>query len=61
MRTKVILPEHLIALFLRTGREKEKRKIQMLLEQAEIDLEKLDYILDKYKLREKFKGSSYGG
>jgi len=37
VRTKVILPEYLIALFLRAGRDKDLRKIEMLLEQCDID------------------------
>jgi len=31
VRTKVIIPEYLIALFLRAGRDKDLRKIEMLL------------------------------
>jgi len=54
VRTKVIKPEYLIALFLEASREKDLRKIEMLLEQAEIDKEKLDKILSKYGLKEKF-------
>jgi len=63
VKTKIISPEYLIALFLRTNREKDKRKIQMLLEQTEIDLEKLGRILTKYGLGEKlkeFKENCYG-
>ncbi len=55
IRTKVIIPEYLIALFLRAGRDKDIRKIQMLLEQVEIDIEKLIGILDEYGLTEKFR------
>jgi len=55
VRTKVIIPEYLIALFLRAGRDKDLRKIQMLLEQCEIDRERLEKILSQCGLREKFR------
>jgi len=54
VKTKVITPEYLVALFLRAGRDKDIRKIEMLLEQAKIDMEKLDKILKKYRLDGKF-------
>lgn len=55
VRTKVIIPEHLIALFLRAGRDKDWRKIQMLLEQCEIDRGRLQRILSQYGLYERFR------
>lgn len=55
VRTKVIIPEYLIALFLRGGRDKDLRKVQMLLEQCEIDRERLQSILTQYGLDEKFR------
>ncbi len=54
IKTKVIIPEYLIALFLRVGRDKDIRKIKMLLEQAKIDAGGLDKILEKYGLTGKF-------
>ncbi len=53
--TKVITPEYLIALFLRASREKDVNKINMILQQANIDETKLYEILEKYNLIEKFK------
>ncbi|MBM4465828.1 MAG: hypothetical protein FJ014_09795 [Chloroflexi bacterium] len=55
VKTKVLTPEYLIALFLRAGRDKDWRKIQMLLEQCEIDSERLQRILSQYGLCEKFR------
>ena len=55
VKTKVIVPEYLIALFLRAGRDKDLRKIEMLLEQCQIDRERLQKILSQYGLNEKFK------
>jgi hypothetical protein len=55
VKTKVITPEYLIATFLKTSREKDKIKIQMLLEQAEVDIGKLEEILTKYGLINEFR------
>lgn len=54
VRTKVMTPEHLIALFVKAFREKDKTKIKLLLDQGEIDREKLSDILMRYGLGEKF-------
>jgi len=53
-KTKVIKPEYLIALFLRASRDKDLRKIEMILNQTNVDREKLNEILNKYGLTEKF-------
>ncbi|MCK4436394.1 hypothetical protein KAU86_00425 [bacterium] len=54
IKTKVITPEYLIALFLKAGRDKDVRKTEMLLEQAKVDTGKLDKILEEYGLTSKF-------
>lgn len=54
IKTKVITPEYLIALFLRAGREKDIIKIQMLLEQSQINERKLERILIDFGLKQKF-------
>lgn len=53
--TRVMLPEYLITLLLEVLRDKDKIKIQMLLEQAEVNKEKLKEILHRYALIDKFK------
>lgn len=63
VRTKVITPEYLIALFLRAGRDKDLRKVEMLLEQCDIDRPRLEGILARYGLHGKFRefeGERYG-
>ncbi len=55
VKTKVIRPEYLIALLLIAGRQKDKLKIEMLIDQAKVDMKKLKRILAKYKLNEKFR------
>lgn len=55
VKTKVITPEYLIPLLLKAGRDKDKRNIEMLLSQTDIDMSKLNKILAKYNLTAKFK------
>ena len=54
VKTKVITPEYLIVLLLKTGRDKDYRKIEMLLKQAEVNQDRLNKILAQYGLSEKF-------
>lgn len=54
VKTKVIIPEYLIALFLKAGRKKNIIKVQMLLEQCKINKKILIKVLKKYGLYEKF-------
>lgn len=54
-KTKVIIPEYLIALLLKAGREKDIMKIKMLLEQAKVDRRKLNEVLMRYDLDNNFK------
>jgi len=54
-KTKVIIPEYLIALLLVPRREKDIMKIKMLLKQARIDRKKLNDILLRYDLDNNFK------
>lgn len=54
IKTKVIAPEYLVALLLKTGRDKDIRKIEMLLKQAPMDRARLGKILAQYRLTEKF-------
>lgn len=51
--TKVMTPEYLVALFLRSGREKDIWKARLLWEQAEIDRSRLEDILNRHGLHEK--------
>lgn len=54
VKTRVITPEYLIALFLTAGRDKDLIKIRMLLDQAPVEMKKLNDILQRYGLQEKF-------
>lgn len=52
---KVISPEYLIAIMLNTFRQKDKERILRFIEESEFNHEKLNLIMDKYKLTEKYK------
>ncbi len=54
VKTKVIDPQYLIALLLKASRDKDIRKIQMLLSQTDVDMNRLRKILTKYNLTKKF-------
>lgn len=54
VRTKVMTPEHLTALFVKASREKDKMKIKLLLDQGKMDRKKLNGILMRHGLGEKF-------
>jgi predicted nucleotidyltransferase len=54
IRAKVMTPEYLIALFLRAGREKDRMKVRLLLEQSDVNREQLKEILERYGLSERF-------
>jgi len=55
VKTRVMGPEHLIAILLRAGRAKDILKVRMILEQYSIDHRRLSGILTKYKLKEKYR------
>lgn len=55
IKAKIITPEYLIVILLRAGRKKDIEKIEKLLEQTDIDRTKLEEILNKFGLKERFK------
>jgi hypothetical protein len=55
VKTRVMGPEHLIAILLRAGRAKDILKVRMILEQYSIDHSRLSGILARYKLKEKYR------
>ena len=55
IKTRVLSAEHLIAIALKVGRGKDFLKIDRMLEQAGVDQDKLEGILNKYDLQDKFK------
>lgn len=53
--TRVMTAEHLVAIALRTGRAKDYNRILQFLEQDLVNRDKLQGILDRHKLTEKWK------
>jgi predicted nucleotidyltransferase len=51
LRVKIISPEYLIAMFLQSGREKDKIKIEMLNESEKVDESKLKKVMDKWNIQ----------
>jgi len=54
MLTRVMRPEHLIAIALQTGRAKDRTRVSLLMEQSKLDIGYLYSILKRYGLKEKF-------
>lgn len=54
MKVKVFRAEYLVAIYLRVGRPRDVAKIQALLEQAEIDPERLQQIIQVHHLQEQW-------
>ncbi|NMB99204.1 MAG: hypothetical protein GYA35_02865 [Thermoanaerobaculaceae bacterium] len=53
--TKVFSPEYLIAVLKRAGRKKDLEKVERLIEETEIDKNKLKDIFKRYKIKYKIK------
>ena len=51
---RVCRPEHLAAILVQTGRSKDRARLQMFLEEAELDRALLDELIDRYGLRERW-------
>lgn len=54
-RTRVLRAEHLIAICLQTGRDKDRERVRIFREQAELDLAYLAAVLKRYDLEAKWK------
>jgi hypothetical protein len=54
VRTRVMRVEHLIAIALKTGRAKDYARIALLLEEAEVDTTRLQEILARHHLQDRW-------
>ncbi len=52
--TRVLRAEHLVAICLQTGREKDRERVRLLRAQAELDHQLLRRVLERYDLSEKW-------
>ena len=53
--TRVVRPEHLIAICLQTGRDKDRERVRIFREQAELDMSYLAEVLQRHGLEGKWK------
>lgn len=52
--TRVVRAEHLIAICLQTGRDKDRERVRIFREQAEVDMIYLAGVLQRHGLEEKW-------
>jgi hypothetical protein len=52
--TRVLRPEHLVAICLQTGRAKDRERVRILREQAKLDRDFLAGVLKRHQLEEKW-------
>ena len=52
--TRVMRPEHLIAIALQTGRAKDRARVSLLMEQATMEMDYLRLVLKRHKLDKEF-------
>jgi hypothetical protein len=55
VRTRVLRPEHLVAICLQTGRPKDRERVRLLREQGALETEYLAAVLRHHNLEEKWK------
>jgi hypothetical protein len=55
VKVRVILPEYLLAIALKTGRLKDAVKVEMLCKQAKLNCELLNKLLSKFNLTKEYK------
>lgn len=53
--TRVVRAEHLVAICLQTGRDKDRERVRILREQANLDLPRLAQVLARHHLDERWK------
>ena len=54
-RTRVMRAEHLAAIALQTGREKDRQRVRLLMEQAALDMRYLNSVLARHDLQARWK------
>lgn len=52
--TRVLSAEHLVAICVQTGREKDRQRVRMFLEEAALDMARLEAVLARHNLKEKW-------
>ncbi len=57
--TRIMRPEHLVAIMLDTGRPKDYLRISMFLDEGAIDMRSLNAVLKRHGLAKKWKDNEY--
>ncbi len=52
--TRVLRPEHLAAIMIQTGRDKDRQRFSTFMEEAELDADYLRRVLERHQLTERF-------
>jgi hypothetical protein len=52
--TRVLRPEHLTAVMLQTGRDKDRQRFSTFVREADMDMDYLHAVLDRHQLLDKF-------
>jgi hypothetical protein len=52
--TRVLRPEHLAAIMVQTGRDKDRQRFSTFMEEAELDADYLRSVLERHQLTERF-------
>jgi hypothetical protein len=53
--TRVVGPEHLVAICLQTGRAKDRERVRLIREEAKLDIDRLVSIVRRHKLEDRWK------
>jgi hypothetical protein len=53
-QTRVLRPEHLVAIMVQTGRDKDRQRFSTFIQEAELDAGYLQDVLDRHQLQETF-------
>ena len=54
VKTKIVRSEHLLAIMLQTYRPKDRERMLLLLDEAQIDMPYLENVLEQHGLQEKW-------
>ncbi len=54
VKTKIVRAEHLLAIMLQTYRPKDRERMLLLLDEAQIDMPYLENVLERHGLQEKW-------
>lgn len=57
---RVVLPEHLVAIMLKVGRRKDLARVEMFLDQKEVNIDALEDVIRRYELYDRWEAFRTG-